>query len=171
VQPQVELLTIDSRERAALYAAADRYLAELKEHREIAVGATDAASHPYFPLLWSEAGRHPFWICADRERVGFALVRRIASELTTLSQMSEFFVETEHRRGGVGGRTAAAVFRRFPGPWELQVHWRNHAARHFWARCVELASGGVFEVEEAREVDGRRLEYRFSALSASGEAS
>jgi predicted acetyltransferase len=152
-------------ERAALDRMIDPYLAEIATHREHTVGPTDAASYVYLPLYWEEPGRHPFFIVSRGERVGFVLVRVVKSE--SVIEMSEFCIQPESRRSGLGRAALAEVWRMFPGIWRLQVHPRNEAAAAFWPRCIaEFASGPVASREVVEE-DGRRVEYRFAIAPSS----
>jgi len=146
-------------DRAALEALFDDYLRELASHRDVAVGATDARSHPYLPLYWAEPGRHPFFIVDEGRRSGFAMVREVPSEAVV--QMAEFFLAPGVRRRGLGRQAVAEIWRRLPGDWQLQVHVRNEAGIAFWDRCVRASARGEVRVYEVIEDDGRRLQFDF----------
>ena len=140
----------------------DSYLKELSPHREIAAGTTDAASYPYLPLYWEEPDRFPFTLWRDGEVAGFALVRRIIErECGPVMQMAEFYVVPAHRRQGLGSAAAAALWRRFPGAWEFQVHAPNQAAQRFWRRCIDANAVAESRVEEVAAHDGRRSQFSF----------
>jgi predicted acetyltransferase len=160
---QVALVRVGPSERADLYALVDEYLAELSSHRERPIGATDARSYEYLPLYWEEPGRHPFFLASGRRRVGFALIREISGQGVT--QMSEFYIRPEARRRGLGRIAVRAIWDRFPGPWELQVHPLNAAAAAFWPRCIEQCSSGRVYRREVEEEDGRRIQYNFEIAS------
>lgn len=161
----VELRRIAADEAAILTPLVDAYLAELAGHRERPVGATCAADHPYLPLYWSEAGRHPFAIFSDAALAGFVLVREVAlgteADGPRATQMSEFYVRPAFRRRGVGRAALAVVWRRFPGAWELQVHPRNAAAAAFWPACIGAHAHGPVRAIDVEEADGRRVQYEF----------
>jgi predicted acetyltransferase len=156
---RVALVRVEERERSALDQLVDEYLAELSTHRERAVGPTDSAGYAYLPLYWEEPGRHPFFLTSRGRRIGFALVREIPAEGVT--QMSDFYIAPGARRGGLGRAALGEIWRRFPGPWELQVHPRNEAASVFWPRCIEQFSRGRVERREVEEEDGHRVQYNF----------
>ena len=156
---QVELVRVGLAERDALYALVDEYLAELGAHRERPVGPTDARSYTYLPLYWEELGRHPFFVTSGRRRVGFALIREIRE--AGVIQMSDFYIRPDARRSGLGRVAVGEIWRRFPGPWELQVHPLNEAASVFWPRCIEQFSRGCMHSREVEEEDGRRIQYNF----------
>ena len=139
----------------------DDYLRELSSHREVPVGPTDSASYPYLDAYWSEPGRHAFLIRSNGRPVGFALIRDPRSTDSALHQLAEFYIEPESRRLGIGRRAAAAIWQRFPGQWEVQVHARNSAAVQFWASCVEAEAGQAPQVHEVQALDGRRIQFNF----------
>lgn len=155
----IELHRVAASERLELDPLIDVYLAELSAHRERPVGPTDAASYQYLPLYWREPGRHPFFIQADGERIGFVLVREVAAE--AVIEMSEFYIRRESRRSGLGRATLAEVWRRFPGRWRLLVHDQNRAAALFWPKCIGEAATGPIETRPVTWDDGRRTEYTF----------
>lgn len=146
-------------ERPELDDLIDVYLKELNGHGELPVGPRDAASYGYLPLYWKEPGRHPFFLDAGEERVGFALVREVAAE--NVIEMSEFYIRPGSRRTGLGKAAAAAIWRRFPGQWRLQLHPKNRAAAHFWPQCIAAFARGEVTAREIVEEDGRRVEYGF----------
>jgi predicted acetyltransferase len=139
----------------------DRYLRELSGHREVPVGATDSASYPYLDAYWSEPGRHAFLIRSGGRAVGFALIRDPASTGSSTHHFAEFFIEPESRRLGIGRRAAAAIWQRFPGDWELQVHSRNATAVRFWSSSAKAAAGTAPQIQEVQAPDGRRIQLSF----------
>lgn len=161
---EVSLQRVVHAERPALELMIDAYLPELAAHRERPVGPIDAASYVYLPLYWEEPGRHPYFIVAGGERVGFVLVRVV--EHDAVIEMSDFFVLPACRRGGIGRAALARLWRRFPGAWRLQVHPHNAAAAAFWPGCIEAHTAGEVRVEELTHEDGRRLEYSFEIVFA-----
>ncbi len=155
----VELRRVDSAEQPALNALVDDYLAELAGHRERPVGPVDADDYEYLPYYWSEPGRHPFFLCANSSRKGFALIREVPE--SGVIQMSDFYVRPDARRSGLGSAALAQIWREFPGEWELQVHAQNEAAMAFWPRCIAQWATGEVRAREVMEDDGRRIQYNF----------
>lgn len=154
-------LVAAERSDAQLASLLDDYLRELSAHREIAVGATDAASYPYLDAYWSEPGRHAFFIEHDGEVAGFVLVRDPESTLSGTHQIAEFFIKRAARRRGIGQSAVLDVWQRFPGKWELQVHARNTGALDFWTTCIRKAATEPARVRDITSADGRRVEFVF----------
>lgn len=159
----VELARVSPEERPALETLLDEYLAELSGHRERPIGAADARSYAWLPLYWTEPGRHPFFLCVDGERVGFALVWEVPGDGPL--QMAELYVRPSRRRAGVGGEAVAEIWRRFPGSWELQTHARNAAALAFWRRCIEAHATGPVLTTDVAAADGRRVQWNFAVAA------
>lgn len=133
----VYLRPIPESEREALAAMLEDHLTELAT---LVDGDWDPAHYPFLDAQWSELGRHPLFIHTSGENVGFAIVRDPRSTGSGLNQMSEFYVVPAYRGTGLAAGAARAVFGRFPGRWELQVHERNERAQRFWLKCIEEVS-------------------------------
>jgi len=139
----------------------DDYLGELSSHREVPVGAVDAASYPYLDAYWTEPGRQAFLLANEGRAAGFALIRSPASTGTPAFQMAEFYVAPKSCRMGIGRQAAVTIFRRHLGPWELQVHARNAAAVSFWAASIREVARDPRPPIEIHATDGRRFQFNF----------
>lgn len=164
----IKLCRVHEEDRAVIGELLDEYLPELARHRERSTGAIDAASYKYLPLYWTDSGRHAFTIVVEGQLAGFLLVRQVGEGAAPVSQVSEFYVRPSFRRRGVGRAAARAIWERFPGAWELQVHGRNAGAAAFWRTCIEEIADGSVEVREVVEEDGRRVQYNFSGRRPTG---
>jgi predicted acetyltransferase len=142
-------------ERPAIESLLERYLIELSQHREVAVGATRAVEYPYLKDYWSDRDRFPFTVWSNNELVGFILVRG-----GSVFQIAEFFIEPNHRRHGIGSRAVASIFREFPGRWELQVMTGNESGLRFWEKCIHTHARS-WNVEQIVAADGRRQFFHF----------
>lgn len=88
---------------------------------------------------WTRDDHFAHFIRVRGELVGFALVRRGSrvTQAVDVMDVAEFFVLRGARRTGVGTVAAHALFRLFPGAWEVRVRLTNPAALRFWSRAVE----------------------------------
>jgi predicted acetyltransferase len=136
------------------------HLRELSNHLNVAGGA-EATDYPYLKRYWSDAGRHAFLVQAGGRTVGFALVRGPASTGSAVHHFAEFYVQPSSRRRGIGRSAVFAIWKRFPGPWELQVHASNGPAVRFWASCAETVAKETPLVSEVSARDGSRLQLNF----------
>lgn len=137
---RIALTPVAFADKAALRRVFDAYQiahADLTEP-----GRTPGApvDYPWFDAYWTEPERIPLWIVADGERAGFALVNRHApSGLSCDRAVAEFCILPERRRAGLGLAAAQALFARYEGVWELQVHRANAPGLAFWAKAVAAA--------------------------------
>jgi predicted acetyltransferase len=111
-------------------------LLELYLHDLSGLTGADVGSHGrygYFFLddYWIEPDRHPFLLRVDGHLAGVALVGS-----GTPHDMAEFFVMRKYRRQRVGARAARALFRMFPGDWQVRQIAANTAATSFWRAVI-----------------------------------
>lgn len=88
--------------------------------------------YPYLDAYWSEAGRVPYFILADDELAGFALIRQGQGA----TSVAEFLVLPKFRRRRVGAQAARLLFDKHRGPWEVSQLGDNTAATEFWRRVI-----------------------------------
>ena len=62
-----------------------------------------------------------------------------------VTDMAQFFVMRAYRRRHVGQDAAAALFARFPGPWEVRVEAANTKAAAFWRAVIDRFTDGAFD--------------------------
>ena len=116
----------------------EQYVAEFVEaygsQVEVRVPMDLAGLRAYF---WTP-GRHPFLVTVDELLAGFALVveRGLLSAGDPGHVVGEFFLAPGHRRRGVGEAAARALFRQFPGIWEVAWHGANSVAALFWTAVI-----------------------------------
>lgn len=123
----------------------------------IRMGADGEFPYRYLDHYWApDEGdeRHPYFIRADGDVAGFALVRKVNGVFV----MAEFFVMRRFRREGVGARAARKVFRRHPGRWIVQEVAPNVAAQEFWRRVIDTETGSAFEEERSPRGVTQRFE-------------
>lgn len=97
---------------------------------------------------WQRDDHFPFFIRADDQLCGFALVRRGSrvSERPDVMDVAEFFVVRGVRVKGIGRGAAQALFAKFPGAWEIRVRQSNTAAGKFWRKVGEDHADGAVTV-------------------------
>jgi predicted acetyltransferase len=155
-----DLLPVALAEKAALKDMLDPYLIEHADQVDPQGIQGDPRSYDYFDPYWVDPARHPYWIVADGERVGFCLVNAIAPSGQPIDHaVAEFCIAPAHRRAGLGLAAVAAVLARHPGQWELQVYRPNRQGFAFWPRA--LAAAGVSDWEQIAHED--RVIHRFRA--------
>lgn len=119
------------------------YAHDFSEFRELELGEDGRFGYPHLPLYWSEPGRHPFLVRLGGKLAGLVLVTRgpSVSGGGLVWDMAEFFVVRGHRRRGLGNAIAQAVWKLFPGWWEVRVMEANAPAAGFWPRAIANCTG------------------------------
>lgn len=112
----------------------------LREMSAFYPGGPDEAGdcpYPWFGSYFTDPERAALFLEAERQRVGFALVNRFSCIGGSPDHaMAEFCVLPEYRGKGLGLGFATAVFRRYPGRWEVKYHLGNRAAVSLWTRAA-----------------------------------
>ena len=105
--------------------------------------------YDWLDAYWTDGSRHAFFLRADGVLAGFAMVNAHSESGSGDREhcMAEFCVLYKYRRRGAGRFLAHALFRRFPGKWELKLHPKNLASAAFWPAVVREAAG-AFETRE-----------------------
>ncbi|MDR0261210.1 MAG: GNAT family N-acetyltransferase [Comamonas sp.] len=92
------------------------------------------AEYAYLPLYWTEPGRFPYFILADGQVAGFALIRTL--DESPIFEMAEFCVSKSHRGLAVGRAAARNLFAKHQGHWRVTVMPENLAGLQFWRSVV-----------------------------------
>lgn len=119
------------------------YLHDFSEFLGTDVDANGEYPYAYFDHYFrreERESRHAFFIRADSQLAGFALVRQSDG----LNSVAEFFVMRKYRRGGVGTAAARQVFARFPGDWKVAELAANLPAQAFWRKVIAGVTGGAY---------------------------
>jgi predicted acetyltransferase len=153
---KVEVIPVRESEKAQLRSLLSDYIRELSAYDPSLVTADGVYDYPVPEQYWREPTHRPFWLKADGEVAGFALVLRVADGH---AEMAEFYVRREFRRSGIGLIGARAVIADFSGPWELSEYLANPGSIAFWRKVLE---GRAFtEHEYVSERGNRRIAQRF----------
>ena len=98
---------------------------------------------PYFET----ANCFPFSLYAGEERAGFVVVKNIGDAGKTLWNMEQFFVTAKFQRQGHGGRLAGEIWKRYRGPWRIEVIPENTRGIAFWQEAIERKVGRSYRRE------------------------
>ena len=129
----VRVTPVAASEKPELWAALQRYIREMTAYDDSIQSVDDVFHYEWFDAYWRSRSRWPFWAERERERLGFALVRR---EDSGTMDMAEFFIEPAHRRTGAGLAFARLLLEMFPGPWNISEYRANAGAVSFWRKVA-----------------------------------
>jgi predicted acetyltransferase len=143
----VELVPAPPEQAPVLANLFELYAHDFSEFVELRLGADGRFGYSRLRSYWEAPGRHPFIVKAGGELAGFAFVSRgsAISNDPDVWDMAEFFVARGFRRRGVGTEAARAVWKMFPGRWEVRVIDRNRKAGEFWRRAISEFLGETVE--------------------------
>lgn len=130
------------------------YAYDFSEHMPLRIKATGRFELTPGDVWWTRDDHFAYFIKLRGELAGFALLRA-GSRVTNAPEVmdvAEFFVLRSIRGKGVGRLAVHALFRAFPGAWEVRVRRTNVAAMRFWSRVAESwvrqpVSSSPFSVE------------------------
>jgi len=119
------------------------YAHDFSEFLDLRLGADGRFGYNYLPNYWKEPGHYPFFILVNGSFAGFVFVRKgsVVTGDPEVWDIAEFFILRSFRRVGLGTRVAMAVWRLFPGQWEVRVLRRNLHAVGFWPRAINEFMG------------------------------
>jgi predicted acetyltransferase len=101
--------------------------------------------YPWLYSYWIDPGRFPFLIFSGEDLAGFALVNSHTVLLQGARSVAEFYVVPRFRRQRIGKVAAFALFKKFPGRWEVRQLYENLVAQRFWRRVLSEYTGGRFD--------------------------
>ena len=148
---QTELVPVKKEEKEILRNLLEKYNYEFSQYEGTKPGPLGLFGYDYLDNYWTEEHRWPFFIRADGELAGFALINDFpeAPGTETDYSMAEFFVLYPYRRKGVGKEAAFRLFDRFHGRWQLKRHPQNTGSVRFWNQVVGEYTGGDFRLEKS----------------------
>jgi predicted acetyltransferase len=110
-------------------------------HGELAPDGRFATTIP-IARWWKADGHVPLLLRHHGNLSGFALLNRqshIGADIDW--NMAEYFIVRKYRRSGFGTAAARAIFRLYPGRWEVAVMRANRPALPFWDKVIRGDTG------------------------------
>ena len=109
------------------------YMKDLEQFRNSVVQADGRYRDDRLRTYLAYEEHWPFLIRRQGEMIGFALVRKSKPGTHVIG---EFFIKSEFRRSGIGGRVVAEILKRFVGNWEIPFQNENSKAAAFWRGTI-----------------------------------
>ncbi len=150
-------------DREALSNLLEKYTYEFSQYDLRDVNALGLYGYRYLDYYWNEERRWAYFILADGQLAGFAMVNDLpeADDRKTDFQLAEFFVMHKYRRRGVGKQAFFQLLERHRGQWQLRRHPKNIPSVHFWNRVIAEFTNGDYELVEGYP----RTEYDDGSLA------
>ena len=147
--PKVDLVTASSADEPVLANLLQLYVHDFCDLVSIEIGDDGRFAYPSLSSYWTNPEYHAFLIKADSLLAGFVLVSlkfpasNNAKTPTDTHDIQEFFILRTYRRRRIGKQAAHAVWRRFPGPWQVRVRQSNTSAIRFWSAAIAEFTGAT----------------------------
>lgn len=147
-----EIVPVQEDEKEILRNLMEKYLYEFSQYELCDVNPLGLYGYSYLDAYWTEEGRWAFFLKAEGQLAGFAMVNDYPEAGKTDYCMSEFFVMYKYRRCGLGTWAVQQLFERFKGTWQLKYHPGNLPSVNFWNRVVDSWTQGSFRSETRPDV-------------------
>jgi predicted acetyltransferase len=147
---EVELIPAARDQEPVLANLLELYAHDFSEFQPLELRSNGRFEYKDLSRYWRDPNRHPFLVKVEGKLAGLILIRKDDSvaRAEVLWDLAEFFVVRRYRRQGVGTSIAHAVWRKFPGRWQVRVMEANLPAHHFWQHAITKFTGAA--VESAR---------------------
>jgi predicted acetyltransferase len=148
---KIELVRVGEGDKAVLNGLLELY------DREDDDDEGGSYRYKYLDHYFKEPGWIPYYITADGERAGFALITPVPEvrDIPTDRSISEFYVFPQYRNRGVGRAAVFALLDKYRGRWQLSRDPRERSVS-FWDRVIGEYTGGGFTLRKAHPYN---LEY------------
>lgn len=96
---------------------------------------------------WTEDNRFAYFIYADNNLAGFALINQyFECDKKCDRAVAEFFVGYCYRRQGVATQAMSQIFNRHKGIWHIKYNCKNTISVEFWNKIARLMAKNKIEV-------------------------
>ncbi len=145
--PKFELIAATRSHKSILADLLQLYIEEFSAFVTVPVGLDGRFVYKNLPSYLTEPAVILFSSASARNGPALSLSTRFRSLRPQSSReencwdMAEFFVLDKYRRRGLGSNVAHAVWRAFPGRWEVRVMEWHKAAHVFWSESIAGFAG------------------------------
>jgi predicted acetyltransferase len=142
----ITLRPVPQSDKAILNNLLEKYNYEFSQYDKIPFGRDGLFNYWPLDLYWTDERRAAYFIMADDNLAGFALINDHPECEKPLDwAVAEFFVAYPYRRMGVGSRVMEEIFRRHKGVWHIKYHTANKASVAFWNGVAQRHAAGQVE--------------------------
>jgi predicted acetyltransferase len=125
----------------------EKYRYEFSQYDDTDVNNLGLYGYDYFDNYWTEENRYPFFIKADGQLAGFAMINDYPDIKIDMDySMAEFFIMYKYRKLGVGKYAAKYIFNKLKGKWQLKLHPKNIISEKFWIKIIDEYTNGNYEI-------------------------
>jgi predicted acetyltransferase len=143
----IEIKKVPLNQKPVLKRIFQLYLYDFNTYYDDDVDRFGLFKYPMLDKYWTNRGRFPFLIYADKKIAGFVLVNNHSylSKSRSGKSIAEFFVMPKYRGKDIGKTVAFSIFDMFPGKWEVSETHKNIPAQKFWRKVINEYTRGDFK--------------------------
>lgn len=135
--------------------AKDQLSTLLFEYQKELLKIADPGVYPYLDSYFEKRNRFPYFIFADNNLAGFALVNNYTLVLESGWSIAEFYIHPKFRHKGIGTKVVGKLINLHPGQWEVRVMKRNLSGLLFWDQTLKKLTNHHFnQVTDNEKWDG-----------------
>lgn len=143
----VELKRVTINEKDTLANLLEKYNYEFSQYDKRKFNDKGLFGYKYIDNYFTEDGRFAYFIIANNELAGFALINKYHEcERPIDWSVAEFFVSYNYRRQGVATRAVELIFNKHKGYWHIKYHKKNSASVVLWNNTAKKYSDNNYEL-------------------------
>ena len=129
----MELVPVRPEQKEQFWNIFQKYLYEMTAFYDDDLDENGNYPYPYFEAYFTQPERKALYLVEEGVPVGFAMVIPYSSIGETPDHvMAEFTIFPRYRKRRLAASVVEALFRQYPGSWEIKYHEANLPAKKLW---------------------------------------
>ena len=147
IKMKTEIIRITEDRKDTLANLMEKYLYEFSQYDKWQFDDNGLFNYDYLDEYFTEEDRFAYFIYADNQLAGFALLNKYPECDRPLDwSVAEFFVSYNFRRQGIATETIRQLFERHKGYYHIKYHRANTASVILWNSIARKYSNGNYEI-------------------------
>lgn len=143
----IQLKQVTAGEKNTLENLLEKYNYEFSQYDKRKFNDKGLFGYKYIDNYFTEEGRFAYFIMADNELAGFALINKYHEcERPVDWSIAEFFVSYNYRRQGAATEAVDLIFKKHKGYWHIKYHKKNSASVALWNNVAKKYSDNNYEI-------------------------
>ena len=144
---KTEIIRVTEERKDTLANLMEKYLYEFSQYDKWQFDDNGLFNYDYLDEYFTEEDRFAYFIYADNQLAGFALLNKYPECDRPLDwSVAEFFVSYNFRKQGIATETIRQLFERHKGYYHIKYHRANTASVILWNNIARKYSGGNCEI-------------------------
>ncbi len=149
---EITLKMVEYGEKSVLSNLLEKYSYEFSQYDKLPFNRDGLYNYSYLDCYFTSENRFAYFIFADMQLIGFAMVsKRAECDRYADWSVAEFFVAYPYRRQGIGSSTIKRLFEMHRGIWHIKYHPYNLASKAFWTKIADRHARGKYELTYGNE--------------------